>query len=195
MIVYRVVTSSDILAGKTGEAIPSLRMASNRAQELANETGKEVTLTSFNTMTKAFEFIRAFYPSAAHVRATRDKADAERKRKDMEARLKKMREENEDALRRIRLEQEAFMRRFRQEQERTRAQFYSEATANSPRKTKLSVAMSNLDLKEGFDQPTLKSHYRKMVMKHHPDRGGTVTNFQYIQKSYEYILEVKGWKG
>jgi hypothetical protein len=184
MIVYRVITSRDILSGKTGEIIPSLRMADNRAQELANETGKEVTVTSYNSVTKAFEFIKAYYPDPYVIKAKKDE--------EANAKKRKLHEQREAHYKRMREDMAAHAQRMRQEHARAYAEF--NASSSKPVKTKLSVAMSNLELKEGFDQATLKSNYRKMVMKHHPDKGGTVTNFQYVQKSYEYLLEFKGWK-
>jgi hypothetical protein len=182
MIVFRVMTSADVLAGKTGEFLGSLRMADNRAQELANESGREVTVTSYNTVTRGFDFIKAYYPDPAIAAAKRRDEDRARQKKRSEEIFKRMQEG-------IRAEQEA---RKYYEQARTR---FEQRKTNTTVKTKLTVAMSNLGLSDDFDQPMLKSQYRKMAMKYHPDRpGGSAKNFDYIQKSYEYLLSLKGWK-
>jgi hypothetical protein len=182
MIVFRVMTSADILAGKTGEFLGSLRMADNRAQDLANETNREVTVTSYNTITKGFDFIKAYYPDPSIAAAKRREEELAKRKKQNEEMLRRMQEG-------LRAQEE-----LRKQYEQARAKFEQRKT-NTPGKTKLTVAMANLQLVEGFDHAALKSGYRKMAMKYHPDRpGGDAKNFDYIQKSYEYLLSIKGWK-
>ena len=44
---------------------------------------------------------------------------------------------------------------------------------------------STLGVPRDADQETIKSAFRKLAMKHHPDRGGDPNEFQKINQAYE----------
>ena len=44
------------------------------------------------------------------------------------------------------------------------------------------------DLKEGCSEDDLKKSYKRVVMKAHPDQGGSTKHFQTIRDSYELLL-------
>jgi len=46
-----------------------------------------------------------------------------------------------------------------------------------------------LGLKAGASEEEVKKAYRKLAMKHHPDRGGDETEFKKIKEAYESIVE------
>ncbi|KAI9725537.1 MAG: hypothetical protein M1828_003025 [Chrysothrix sp. TS-e1954] len=53
-------------------------------------------------------------------------------------------------------------------------------------------AFSRLELTATTDLPTIRSAYRILVLKHHPDKSGTIgstSRFQEIQEAYEYLCE------
>jgi hypothetical protein len=39
------------------------------------------------------------------------------------------------------------------------------------------------------DDETVRSQYRKLVFKHHPDHGGSVASFQQLTRAYEMLLK------
>lgn len=47
---------------------------------------------------------------------------------------------------------------------------------------------SVLGVKRGASQEEVKKAYKKLAMKHHPDRGGDETKFKEISEAYEHIL-------
>lgn len=53
----------------------------------------------------------------------------------------------------------------------------------------LKNAMKLMNLQEGFTQKDVRSAYRKLSKIHHPDVGGTETNFKRLQKAYNYLME------
>jgi DnaJ-class molecular chaperone len=64
---------------------------------------------------------------------------------------------------------------------------------------------STLGVDSSADQDTIKRAYKKLAMKHHPDRGGDTNKFQEIQKAYnvlgddqsraQYDMEKNGFGG
>jgi DnaJ-class molecular chaperone len=46
-----------------------------------------------------------------------------------------------------------------------------------------------LGLEKGADDATIKKAYRKLVMKHHPDKGGDPETFKKIQHAYDILSE------
>ena len=46
---------------------------------------------------------------------------------------------------------------------------------------------SILGVNKGASEEEIKKAYRKLAMKHHPDRGGDQTQFQRIQEAYETL--------
>ena len=44
-----------------------------------------------------------------------------------------------------------------------------------------------LNLSQGATQTQIKSAYKRMAMKHHPDRGGSATEFQKVRTAYEVL--------
>lgn len=52
-----------------------------------------------------------------------------------------------------------------------------------------------LGLKSGADEETVKLAYRKLAMKHHPDRGGDEAQFKKIKQAYESITSAQGQGG
>ena len=50
-------------------------------------------------------------------------------------------------------------------------------------------AMEILEIKEPFDNQQLKQQYKKMVMLHHPDRGGDKTRLQEINHAFEILKQ------
>jgi curved DNA-binding protein len=49
-----------------------------------------------------------------------------------------------------------------------------------------------LGLEPGASDEDVKKAYRKLAMKHHPDRGGDESEFKKIKEAYESIIEGKG---
>jgi len=47
------------------------------------------------------------------------------------------------------------------------------------------------NLLDGFKSTILKSMYRKLVLQHHPDKGGDPEKFREIQQAYELINGMK----
>lgn len=48
-------------------------------------------------------------------------------------------------------------------------------------------AYKTLGLKEGASAEEIKTAYRRLAMKHHPDRGGDPEEFKKIQSAYDYL--------
>lgn len=48
---------------------------------------------------------------------------------------------------------------------------------------------STLGVDSAADQETIKRAYKKLAMKHHPDRGGDTNKFQDIQKAYNVLSD------
>jgi hypothetical protein len=48
-------------------------------------------------------------------------------------------------------------------------------------------AMDILEIDEPFDRQSLTQQYRKMVMRHHPDRGGNTTKLQEINNALQVL--------
>ena len=44
-----------------------------------------------------------------------------------------------------------------------------------------------LGVNEGADQDEIKKAYKKLAMKHHPDRGGDEKTFQSISQAYDTL--------
>ena len=51
------------------------------------------------------------------------------------------------------------------------------------------AALKFLDLKPGATKVEIKSVYRRMALKYHPDKGGTNKEFQDIKLSYDYLVK------
>lgn len=51
-------------------------------------------------------------------------------------------------------------------------------------------AYKTLGLKEGASAEEIKTAYRRLAMKHHPDRGGDPEEFKKIQSAYDYLNSV-----
>ncbi len=49
------------------------------------------------------------------------------------------------------------------------------------------TAMDILEINEPFDRDSLTQQYRKMVMKHHPDRGGDTLKLQEINNALQVL--------
>lgn len=47
-----------------------------------------------------------------------------------------------------------------------------------------------LGVQEGASQQKIKDAYRRLAMKHHPDRGGNAEEFKRIQNAYDYLQQV-----
>lgn len=65
-------------------------------------------------------------------------------------------------------------------------------SSTSRNKAGMSVeeAWQVMNLEPPVSRVFIKKHYRKLVHKYHPDKGGTVTKMQQIQKAYHRILDV-----
>lgn len=65
-------------------------------------------------------------------------------------------------------------------------------SSTSRNKTGMSAeeAWQVMDLKPPVSRVFIKTQYRKLVHKYHPDKGGSVTKMQQIQKAYHRILDV-----
>lgn len=50
-------------------------------------------------------------------------------------------------------------------------------------------AYAVLDIPSTATQEEIKTAYRRMAMKHHPDRGGSPEKFQRIQEAYKQLLK------
>lgn len=50
-------------------------------------------------------------------------------------------------------------------------------------------ALAELGLKDPVDDKTIKQEYRKLVMQHHPDRGGETDKLQKINDALALLLE------
>lgn len=50
-------------------------------------------------------------------------------------------------------------------------------------------AMEILEIEEPFDKQQLKHQYKKMVMLHHPDRGGDKSRLQAINQAFEILKQ------
>ena len=48
-------------------------------------------------------------------------------------------------------------------------------------------ALAVLELEEGVDYPAIKSQYRKLAMRHHPDRGGCEAKLQAINQAMDIL--------
>lgn len=48
---------------------------------------------------------------------------------------------------------------------------------------------STLGVPRDADQDTIKAAFRKLAMKHHPDRGGDPNEFQKINQAYETLSD------
>lgn len=53
-------------------------------------------------------------------------------------------------------------------------------------------AMATLDLTEPFDAATIRSQYRRLAMRHHPDRGGDAERLQAINRAFRTLLPRTG---
>lgn len=49
-------------------------------------------------------------------------------------------------------------------------------------------AMATLDLTEPFDAAAVRSQYRRLAMRHHPDRGGDADRLQAINRAFRILL-------
>lgn len=49
-------------------------------------------------------------------------------------------------------------------------------------------AWRTMDIKPPASQAFIKKHYRKLVHKYHPDKGGSVATMQHIQKAYHRVI-------
>lgn len=54
------------------------------------------------------------------------------------------------------------------------------------------MSLSDLELPPTATEADVKLRYRQLAMKAHPDRGGTVAQFQALQKAYEEALAEVG---
>lgn len=50
-------------------------------------------------------------------------------------------------------------------------------------------ALFVLGLKSGASARKLKSAYRKLARKHHPDKGGSAEEFKIVKGAYDYLVE------
>lgn len=50
-------------------------------------------------------------------------------------------------------------------------------------------AIELLGLSPGASHEEIKAAYRRMAMKHHPDRGGSQDKFQEIKVAYEQLMK------
>ena len=192
MVVYRVISEKDILLGKTGSIVLTQMLALSLAREKADDECTPYTVFRYDKSSKGLEFVTQIQPRRS---ATQKRIldEAQRRQKEHTEYMAKLRREHDAFVERMRADALRQQEYYRQQSGRA-YQSSSQRPNAAPVKTKMTVAMSNLNLSGEFDQATLKSNYRKQAMKHHPDKGGDVKNFQYVQRSYEYILEVKGWK-
>ena len=46
-----------------------------------------------------------------------------------------------------------------------------------------------LDLKPGVSPKKVKSAYRKMAMRTHPDKGGLQKDFEMVKQAYDYLVK------
>lgn len=53
---------------------------------------------------------------------------------------------------------------------------------------KASTAIKILNLKDSFSLKELKSAYRKLASKNHPDHGGDLNKMQLINESYDLLV-------
>ena len=51
------------------------------------------------------------------------------------------------------------------------------------------AALAELGLKDPVDDKTIKQEYRKLVMQHHPDRGGDKDKLQKINDALTSLLD------
>lgn len=65
--------------------------------------------------------------------------------------------------------------------------FCKRAAFDSYQPKSLKEALEMLELSESFTLDSAKSAYKKMVVKHHPDRGGDTETLQKINAAFEYI--------
>lgn len=45
------------------------------------------------------------------------------------------------------------------------------------------------ELKPGFTDDQLKTAYRRLAHKHHPDKGGSAENFKNIKEAHDFLLK------
>jgi len=58
------------------------------------------------------------------------------------------------------------------------------------RSDKKAAALAELELEDPVDFPAIKQQHRRLVMKHHPDRGGSKEKLQAINKAMEILKQL-----
>jgi curved DNA-binding protein CbpA len=48
--------------------------------------------------------------------------------------------------------------------------------------------MATLELTEPFDAASVRTQYRRLAMRHHPDRGGDAERLQAINRAFRILL-------
>ena len=54
---------------------------------------------------------------------------------------------------------------------------------------KIEFILKLFELREGYDETSLKKSYLKLALVHHPDKGGDEANFQKITQAYQFLLK------
>lgn len=54
---------------------------------------------------------------------------------------------------------------------------------------KIEFILKLFELREGYDETSLKKSYLKLALIHHPDKGGDEANFQKITQAYQFLLK------
>ena len=85
---------------------------------------------------------------------------------------------DDDVIERI----EKWQREFEKERERMKEKHRRMVEEHLRRA--LSSPMKILGLKHGFTKKDLKINYKKLVLKHHPDKGGDAEMFKKINEAY-----------
>lgn len=90
----------------------------------------------------------------------------------------------------IRMEREARRRREQQQWESWQKQYSSQNSYSAPNQTPYAVLYNILQISPTNDKTIIKAAYRKLVLIHHPDRGGNEEKFKQITEAYEKLMQL-----